>query len=205
MTITYPLTLPATPGIRTVGFRAKHFNAVSASIFTGSQQVQRGLNELWLVTVSLPPMRRAQAEPWLGFLLSLGGRAGTFLLGDPDGRGPQGSAAGTPVVAGAGQTGQVLSTAGWAPNSAVLKAGDYIQIGSAGSARLHKVLRDAVSDAGGGCALDIWPRLRESPPAGTPLVTSGCVGLFRMAGDEPGWEADEGGFYTIGFEAVEAI
>jgi hypothetical protein len=205
MTIIYPLTMPTVPSIRTIGFRARHFNAVSVSVFTGSQQVQRGLNEIWRVTVSLPPMRRAKAEPWLSFLLALGGRVGTFLLGDPDGQVPRGSAAGTPRVAGAGQTGRVLFTAGWAPNDLVLKAGDYIQLGAGGSARLHKVLADAVSDGAGGCALDIWPRLREFPPDHALLVTSGCAGLFRMAGDEPGWEADEAGFYTISFEAAEAI
>ncbi len=205
MTITYPLTLPTTPGIRTIGFRGRHFNAVSASVFTGSQQVQRGLNEMWLVTVVLPPMRRPKAEPWLATLLGLGGRAGTFLLGDPDGRVPQGSAAGLPRVSGAGQTGRVLVTTGWEPSDLVLKAGDYIQLGAGGSARLHKVVTDAVSDGAGGCALDIWPRLREMPPDNALLVTSNCVGLFRMASDEPGWDTDAAGIYTISFEAVEAI
>ena len=65
--------------------------------------------------IQLPPMTRAEGEQWVSFLIKLKGMQGTFLLGDPAGATPRGSAAttaGTPVVNGAGQVGDDLSISG---------------------------------------------------------------------------------------------
>ena len=75
-------------------------------------------------------MIRSDAEIWLGFLLSLNGMAGSFLLGDPLGATASGNLGGTPLVNGANQTGASLSIDGCSNNiTNWLKAGDYIQLG----------------------------------------------------------------------------
>jgi hypothetical protein len=114
MAITFPLSLPASPGLRDVSITATNFVGVSASIFTGQAQAQEWPGELWSIAASLPPMKRDQAEAWVSFLLALRGMSGTFLIGDPGASTPQGVATGTPLVNGANLAGsKVLNVKGW--------------------------------------------------------------------------------------------
>jgi hypothetical protein len=206
MTIVYPLTPPAAPGFRAVKITRNSVVAATASPFTGAQTIQTHPGEIWTAALTLPKMKRAAAGPWRGFLLALNGMQGTFLLGDPTEAAPLGSAAGTPVVDGAGQTGKVLATRGWtASQSGVLLAGDRIQIGSGLTARLYEIAADASADGAGLASLDIWPRLRESPADGAGVVTANAQGLFRLTGNDDGWDKNEALFYGISLAAVEAI
>lgn len=158
---------------------------------------------VWLATLDAPPMERADAMPWVTFLLKLNGQEGTFLLGDAAAKTPRGSALGTPVVSGGSQTGQTLVTGGWtASATGVLKAGDYIQIGQ----RLYMVLDDVSANGSGAATFDIFPKLRESPTNGTSIVTSNTVGLFRLASSDPDiYDVDRAKHYGISFSAVEAV
>ena len=129
MAIEYPLILPTTPGLRSVEFHARQISGMTASPFTGQQQVYEWSGEWWEADCSLPPMARAAAEEWLATLIALRGGAGTFLLGDRGGKNPRGSGAGYPAVDYDSQLGKVLKTIGWNPNvSDILKKGDYLQI-----------------------------------------------------------------------------
>ena len=202
MPITYPLSIPTT-GIRSISLRARNVVGASISPFTGQQQLVRHQGAWWEADVSLPPMKRPDAEEWIGMLTSLRGRWGTFLIGDPAGAAPRGTWAGTPLVSGAGQTGETLAVDGFS-GGATAKRGDYVQIGTGGSARLYKVLADATA-AGGAMTLDIWPRLRESPADNAVVVTTSTVGLFRLASNDTEWSVDEASIYGLTFAAVEAI
>lgn len=206
MAISYPLTLPSHTGIRSIEFRAVNTVGVSQSPFTYSQQVVAHSGQRWEVDISLPAMKRADAEQWVAWLVSLRGQLGTFTLGDPIGATPRGSAGGTPVVNGASQTGGTLVIDGCtASQTGWLKAGDYIQLGSAGTATLHKVLQDANSDSSGNVTLDIWPYIRNSPADNSTVVTSNAVGNFRLSGNQQAWSVNEASFYGLTFGAVEVI
>lgn len=156
----------------------------------------------------MPPMTRAEAEEWFSFLVKLNGQYGTFLLGDPHAA-PRGSAAstpGTPVVNGASQVGSTLAVDGL-PASATgyLKAGDYIQLGSGATARLHKVLNDVDTNGSGEATLDIWPDLRSSPDDDSAVVVSDAVGNFRLSTNEIGVDINEIELFGITFAAIEAL
>jgi hypothetical protein len=148
-------------------------------------------------------------EPWVAFLLSLKGQYGTFLLNDPNCATPRGSAGstpGTPVVKGAGQTGDELDIDGL-PLSATgyLLAGDYIQLGSGASATLHKVLANVNSNGSGEATLDIWPSLRSSPADNATVTLSSAKGVFRLANNVQQWEINNMSNYGITFDCVEAV
>lgn len=202
MPISYPLSIPTT-GIRSIRLSARDVVGVAASPFTGSQQIYRHQGAWWEAEVILPSMKRADAEEWIGFLMSLKGRSGTFLLHDPAGASPRGTWAGTPLVKGGSQTGEALMVDGFSAGATV-KRGDYIQLGSGAATRLHKVLTDATA-AAGEITLDIWPRLRESPADNAVVTTSAAKGTFRLADNVSAWEIDEALAYGITFAAVEAI
>lgn len=114
--------------------------------------------------------------------------------------------AGTPVVSGAGQTGEALDTSGWtASQNGVLKAGDLIQLGSGGSTRLHRVLADVDSDASGLATIDIWPRLRASPADGSTVVTANAAGLWRLSDDAASIMLEPALIARVQFSIEEAI
>jgi len=202
MTITYPIDLPDSPSPAKVRIYPRSVVSASVSPFTGSQQMYLHQGQVWQADITLPNMRRADAEPWVAAFLQLNGRYGTFRLGDESGRTPRGIATGTPLVKGASQTGQVLLTDGWTiSQTGILKQGDYIQIGE----RLYKVMVDANSDGSGNATLDIWPRLRESPADNAAIITSNCTGLFRLTSNEMPWDVSPGIIFSMSFSAVEAI
>lgn len=209
MAITYPLSLPTVAGIAQIRISARNAVAVSSSPFTYKQQVMQHQGARWEAEITLPPTQRADAEEWIAFLFALQGQYGTFLLGDPLGATPRGSAAttpGTPLVNGASQTGSTLAIDGL-PISATnyLRAGDYIQLGSSSSSRLHKVLENASSNGSGEATLSIWPPLRESPSDNATVTVSDTKGVFRLATPDASFSINEASFYGVTFTAFEAL
>jgi hypothetical protein len=209
MAISYPLSTPTNKTIAEIRLIARNVVGVSTSPFSFKQQTYQFSGQRWEADIQLPAMQRENAEQWVAFLMSLYGQKGTFLLGDPLGTTAQGSAstaAGTPVVNGASQTGGTLAIDGL-PASATnyLKAGDYIQLGSAATAQLYKVLSDASSNGSGEATLDIWPDLRSSPADGATVVVANAKGVFRLNDNATSWDINRMALYGIAFGAVESL
>jgi hypothetical protein len=176
------------------------------SPFTLIQQVQPWPGaDRWDATVTLPPLSRAQAWAWEGFLAELQGRANVFQLGDPRAvDGPLGGAAGTPLVSTSGSANlpatTQLVTRGWtASTSRLLLRGDEFQIGY----RLHRVCEQVNSDSSGDATLTIWPSLRETPADATPLVLNAPQGLFRLAANRRVIHSSPTRLTSISFQCVE--
>lgn len=209
MAISYPLALPS-QRFRSFAWRERDVTADMDSPFTGQSQVIVWPGQWFECSLTLVAMKRAEAQAWDAWLTSLKGHAGTFLLGVPGRSTPLGSAAsvpGTPLVRGGDQTGDVLSIDGL-PNSATgyLKAGDYIQLGSSGAARLHKVLADVASNGSGQADVPIWPDLRSSPVDNAAVVVSGAVGLFHRASNATEWQVGVDGMTAQrSFDAKERL
>ena len=205
MAITYPVTFPDI-GIRAMTIRGNTIVGVSASPFTAQQQVYKHQGEWWEAEVTLPPMKRATAEQVSAFLLKMKGRYGTFLLGDPANTSPRGVGTGTPLVNGAGQTGSSLVTDGWTiSTTGILKAGDWIQLGTGSSTTLHKVLDDVDSDGSGNATLELFPRIRTSPSDDAAITVSSPKGIWRLASNQMEYSIDEAAVYGITFACIEAI
>lgn len=203
--ITYPVTFPNV-GIRAMNIRARTVVGISSSPFTGQQQVYKHQGEWWEAEVTLPPMKRATAEQVAAFLIKMKGQYGTFLLGDPANTSSRGVGTGTPLVNGAGQTGSSLVTDGWtADTTGILKAGDWIQLGSGATTTLHKVLDDVNSDGSGNATLEIFPSLRSSPSDDAAITVSSPKGIWRLASNQMEYSIDEAAVYGITFACVEAI
>ena len=202
----YPLQIPTTPGHVSCQMRLDHLASSSVSPFTRSEQINDLQAAQWVIDISLPPMSRVDAAAWKAFFLKLRGRVGTFLVGESMAREPMGAAPGTPLVDGAGQSGDVLNTRGWTASTAdILLPGDYLQVDQAGAARLHMVVETAGSDAAGKAAVKIAPPLRASPPDGTLIITENARGVFRLVDNAPPWATDVTRTTTVSISAREAI
>jgi len=205
MAINYPLSLPTQSAIAKIRLTANDIVGISQSPFTAAQQVYKYPGQFWEADVTLPPMKRADAEYWVAFLLKLNGPFGTFLLGDPLGATARGVATGAPKVSVGGQTGNELVTYGWTTSqTGILRAGDYIQLGSGATAQLYKILDDVNSDGSGNATLTIWPSLRSSPADEAPITVSSPKGNFRLT-SPAAWDIDEASIYGMTFGAREAL
>ena len=206
MAIIYPLSLPTATRIRSIEFRAINAVAYSQSPFTFSGQVHAYSGQTWQADISLPPMKREDAEVWISWLIALRGQFGSFLLNDPSSATPRGSAGGSPLVNGAAQTGNLVSIDGCsASQTGWLKAGDYVQFGTGSASSLHKVLEDVNTNGSGETTIEVWPSVRNALSDNSAVVTSSAKGVFRLSSNEQAWSVNEASVYGITFAAMEAI
>jgi hypothetical protein len=109
-------------------------------------------------------------------------------------------------VNGASQTGSSLVIDGATTTQTDwLKAGDWIQLGTGSSSKLHKVVQDVDTDGSGNATLEIWPDLRSSPADNAAINLSTCKGVFRLNNNISSWNINSISSYGIEFEAVEAL
>jgi len=94
MPITYPISLPSTPGTRRVKWDYEFVRGRARSPFTKKSQNYIWPGKLLRVGVEYPPMVRADAESWLATLHALD--EGSCLFGDPQGKTPRGAIASSP-------------------------------------------------------------------------------------------------------------
>ena len=194
MTIAYPINTPTSIGIATIELSATNAVAISRSPFTFSQQVHTYAGQMWSASVTIPPVRKDLAEPWVSLLLALRGQTGTFLLGDPNNTTPRGTATSATITGASGSSSLTVTMTG------TLLAGDYIQLGTGADATLHKVLVD--QDGNG--TLEVWPALRKARSSVSATLTN-TKGLFRLANNTQSWSINESSAYGIQFDAMEAL
>lgn len=194
MAISYPLALPTHTGFSDVELRAKNAVAYSRSPFTFAGQAFAYSGQMWQADITLPPMRRSDAEQWIAWLVSLRGQLGTFLLGDKISCEPRGTATSATISGSAGDNSVTVVMTG------TLLAGDYLQLGSNGSATLHKVLQDQ----NGNGTLEIWPAIRTNQSTSSATLSS-AQGLFMLSTNEQSWSISNAAVYGISFSAMEKV
>lgn len=191
MAITYPLSPPSP-------FRASRlsFTGVSAisrnmSPFTMQVQQYNWPGQAWIGSVECPPMTRADAEAVIAFLLAA--QRGTFYFQDYANTTNRGGVTGTLTVTTATANGTTL-TFGGATGSFAL--GDWMQI----STSLYKVIQVNSSSS-----VDVFPALRSSYAASTPITYANAKGVFRLASSSTEWSIDLASIYGISFSIVEDV
>ncbi len=203
MSITYPLTFPNRPAPSHFSIEPASFSAMTQSAWTASQQVQLNQGQMWTISVDYPPMSENDARDWLATLLAMRGQYGTVLFGNPKMKSPRGNWGSAPTVDGAGQSGQQLAVGGL-PANAIIRAGDFFQLGDDASAKLHTVVQDATANGSGAVTLDVWPRLRTIPGNGDAITVSSPRGLFRLA--SPSFSLQFEPFrYGLSLQLIEAV
>lgn len=133
------------------------------------------------------------------FCLRLNGKEHRTIMGDPayERSGPGG---GTPVVAGAGQTGLTLNTSGWPNSTVVLYAGDRIGV----SNQILTVIDDVTSSPSGLATLVVHSNIRIAPSdlaaieIDNPVARWVLMNKFSLA-------ARPGIYKTVMLEFEEAI
>lgn len=202
------LSIPTITGIRRSRFGRRVGGRAMTSPFTGYTQTTDAASGQWYATYTLPPMKRAKADIWRAWLLSLKGRTGRFYGYDPDATSPRGAVGtSTPLVKGGSQTGSSLLTDGWdAGVTGILKAGDYVAFDVDGGDRrlLRVVTADVNSDGSGNATLPLDFPIRTSPDDNEPLILTKASCVMMLDDEATTWDTDEAGVFTITFGGVEA-
>lgn len=206
MATVYPINLPPEPAPMSSRMRLRGAGALAGGELSAVQRAYLWAgSERWELECEFPPMRRPLAELWISALLSLDGPWGTFYYADPDARSALAAIAGTPLVNGAGQSGEDLLSKGWAANQ-VLVPGIYFGIGLG----FYKNIARAVADGSGNATLTLRPRFgvmgRASPAADAPIEYRNPRGLWRLTTPDQGqWTADRVSNYGLSFSAIESL
>lgn len=180
MPISYPLTLPTVTGFRATELQARTVVGFTQSPFTGEQKVYPWPGQWLQWSVELPTMTAASAAVWAAFFLALNGPEGTFYLGPSIRKTSGGTAAGSWAVgasAVANATTLPLKT-----GSGLFAAGDWLQVGSGSTSRLHRVTQVNLDSALAMVSVDVFPRLRSAYAEDTAITYTNPKGVFRLTG-----------------------
>jgi len=197
-TYVYP-TLSRAPSSMVVQYQS-NTDVFISPITKAIQSVDRGGEHL-LVTMTYNNLKTADRALLVGFVAKLNGQQHRvtlpFLAVDN-----QGLFGGTPLVAGASQTGNTLdidgcsnSITGW------IRAGDVFSVGGE-----VKIATDDVNSDGSGLAtLAFSPRIRTSPDNNAAVETTAPGGTFIMVDSGQSWNYKPGSFSDIVLQFVEDI
>lgn len=170
------------------------------SPLSGAVQTVEMPGARWAAQFTLSTLDAADAAAWRVFTALLRGQSGRFTLHNLARPTPRGVATGTPVVSGAGQTGNTLATSGWtASTTGILKAGDFIGV----NGELKMVVADASSDGAGLATITFEPPLRSSPANLAAITTNKPTATFKMDEDTARTTTTAPGFDAVSIACTE--
>jgi hypothetical protein len=193
MAITYPLTPPSPFNLSRLSFTGVSATSRNTSPFTLQTQQYNWPGQAWLGSVDCPPMKRADAETIISFLLAA--QRGTFYFQDYANPTNRGGVTGTLNVATATANGTTLTYTNTG-GSGSFAVGDWLQI----STSLYKVVQSNSSSS-----VDLFPALRKSYAGGTAITYANAKGVFRLASPSTEWSIGEASIYGVGFAIVEDV
>ena len=204
---TFPLVMPTTPNFIKSEWGIARAVAQSQSPFTYSTQVHKFTGSKWYSTVTLPPMKRSQANEWLAFFMQLNGQFGTFTMGDPDAKAVQGTISNTVAVNADFAVGayDVTIDGADASESQLFKKGDYVQFNSGATSKLHMIIADVASNGSGVATLTIEPPLSATLANNATVTYASPKCVMRMTNNELTWSANHISLYGVSFTCEEVL
>ena len=196
-----PILLPSTPAYRKA---SPEFidNGVDQAPSTGAgvnQRLER-LGSHWALTVDLPPVK--EGPDWLEWQVALAlarSQDASYPWPQP-GLVTNSPSAGSPVIAGAGQTGSTLNLSGIGAGYPI-KKGQFLSVVKGARTYLYQCTAATVPSAGA-AAVPIWPPLRASPDNGSAveLVAPKISGRLTAA---LSWSHETHSYVFTGFRIEE--
>lgn len=186
-TYTWPASI--TPTRTALTYRSGVSTFVSRS---GIIQKAQQMPDHWALTISVDRRTSAERAAVQAFLLKLSAGDHNATIQDHS-YVRRGSGSGTPLIKGAGQTGNSIITDGWT-NSAtgVLLEGDLIQIRN----QLVMVTADVNANGSGEATISVVPAIRIAPSDNSAIVTGTPVGTWKLVAPEVGWGQGPGPIFS---------
>jgi len=168
--------------------------ALYASPLIGSAQTTDRQAMKWKIQYTYDNVSTDQRGELMALIAAVRGQSNRLrvMVHDNPARGAGG---GSPLVNGAGQTGNTLTIDGATPSvTNWIRAGDYFSVIVNGEPELKIAILDEDSSGGGSCILTFEPKLRDSPADNAFIYTepNGIAiprGIFVMENPENGWQS----------------
>ena len=173
--------------------------ALFQSAFTGATETLDRGGEHWRVKLMYRNITAADKAVMQAWVVRLNGQQHRFTLHD-HALTQRGAFGGTPLVAGASQTGSTLSVDGVSNVTNWIRAGDMFEVD--GALKMQTI--DATS-SGAAVTLTFVPRIVTGPPNNEPIVTSSPSGLFMLANPVVQWSNAPNDLCNLSFDAIEDI
>ena len=188
-----------TPSESTVEFLSN--TATFVSPITGAiQTLDRG-GERWRISLVHRNLKAAERGELSGFLVKLNGQQHRVTLFN-HAEANRGAFGGTPLMAGASQTGNSINVDGCSLSvTNWIMAGDWFSV----SDELKLCTADANSDGAGDITISFVPRIRTAPLNNDPLTTTAGTGTFILDSSSVSWSNNPGGFSDFSVSFVEDI
>lgn len=193
-----PLTMPTTKPTQTEWTIISNARTFVSPITGAIQTVQRTGNR-WRVTLSYENLFDSERAVMQAFLSQLTATANNFFLEDHS-YSRRADGAGTPLVAGTGQSGNQLVIDGWTSGTYAFLAGDFFEV----NGELKMCVADATISAGS-ATVDFVPELRSSPADNAAVTISNPKGIFRLTSPETTWSNRSPRISSFSFECVEDV
>lgn len=168
------------------------------SPFTGSVQTASRSGTRWRLVMTFNNLKGTDRRLMQAFVAKLDGQTHRFTVQDHS-HTFSGTIAGTPLVAGASQTGNSIDIDGLTSGDNI-KAGDLFSIGG----ELKMCTADA-SESTGAMTINFVPEIHNSPTDNSAVVYSTPTGTFMLMGNENGWSNAPGVFSSFTIEAIEDV
>lgn len=188
--------LPTSPVARSANVSSEQNTIVSVTT-SGRVQARQIDGQKFRMTLTYPPMTRAEFAPIKAFLMKQRSRLNTFTVIPPTISDAQGTAAGTPTgTASAGDTSITLGGTG----TGTLKAGDYIKF--ANHDKVYIVVEDQ-SDISTG-TLTIEPPLR-SAVSSTDIIYDNVPFTVRQTNDVQEFSIGTTNLFQYELDVLESL
>lgn len=186
MSSTFLITFPTIRGPVQASWKLIRYRGGFQSPLNGYYQGAAYGGDAWAANLSFKLPYKSDGRLLSSFLLEAGEEGARFYLPNPI-YARQGSAAGTPVVDGAGQTGKVLNIRGLTLSAAgIYLIGDMLQLATGQLVQTTKA--DVNADGAGKAAVNIQPALRSSPADGSAIISDAPTAKFRILVPSDGLE-----------------
>lgn len=188
-----------------VSLGIEDFARMQQSPFTGAiQTVTRGVSRL-RIRLAFRNLTDADRAEMIAFVAKVSNREHRFQVRD-FGNVQRGSLGGTPLVKGAGQTGNSLIVDGCTAGvTNWIRAGDQFQV----ETQLKICTADANTNGSGETTIYFVPALHESPADNAALSVATPHGLFILDGTTMDWATGPGprfsDFEIVGIEDVLGV
>ena len=167
----------------------------------GAIQVAQRAGQRWTVSMEFGVLASNDRATLQAFVAQVLGLADNFTLSPAD-YNPRGAFGGTPLVAGAGQTGNSLNIDGCSLSvTNWIRAGDFFQVGN----ELKMATEDASSDGAGAITISFVPELRAAPADNAVITTTDPAGVFRFVQPRMGWSSRPPYISSMSLECIEDV
>ena len=180
-----------------IAYNVQSFN----STLNGFQQFKELSGSRWVGSFTWSNRQGLEARTLSAQLTSLRGQIGEFRISPPDHEG-LGTALGTGLVNGGGQTGSSIITDGWTPNQTILlEIGDYFEL----NGELKQATSRAASNGSGVATIEFQPPIRRSPANNSAVVTVEPRATMRLVSPISEHSLSAPVVYAISIEAEEVV